>query len=372
MLKHIHINNYKCLVNFDLSLNEINLFLGVNGAGKSTVFEILQKIKLLIAGQGKVTDLFFIENCTRWQTSSIQSFELDIEGNGGTYQYNLAIEHGDRGEKARIKNESLYFDNNPLLEFADGDAQLYRDDYSEGPKYPFDWSQSALASILPRNDNEKLTWFKGWMDHLVVIQMIPTGMIQESSKEEPQPSYCFENFVSWYRHVSQDQGLAFKLLTKLKEVLPGFESFKFEATGEKHRLLRAYFRGDEKNRSVGYDFGELSDGQRMLIALYSLLSFSCADTKFPYTLCLDEPENFLALPEIQPWLISLYDHCMDGDVQALLISHHPELMNYLLASPVGYWFEYQGNRPARAKPIREDKNKGLPVSELVARGWLNA
>lgn len=372
MLKRIYVDNYKCLVNFEIPLSEINLFLGVNGAGKSTVFEVLQKIKLLVSGQEKVTDQFFSENCTRWQTSLLQTFELDVEGNGGVYQYKLTVLNDRRGEKSRIKSESLHFDGKPLLYFEDGDAQIYEDNHSEGPKYPFDWSQSALGSILPRKDNAKLTWFKGWMDHLMVLQIIPTRMIQESAKEESQPSRFFENFVSWYRHVSQDQGAAFKLLAELKEVLPGFDSFKFESTGEKHRLLRAYFSGDGGNGPLGYDFGELSDGQRMLIALYSLLHFSCSETRFPYTLCLDEPENFLALPEIQPWLISLYDHCMEGHVQALLISHHPELMNYLLASPVGYWFEYECNRPARVKPIQAEKGDGLPISELVARGWLNA
>ena len=35
------------------------------------------------------------------------------------------------------------------------------------------------------------------------------------------------------------------------------------------------------------------------------------------TLCLDEPENFLALPEIQPWLVALHDRCSGGEVQAL-------------------------------------------------------
>jgi len=86
----------------------------------------------------------------------------------------------------------------------------------------------------------------------------------------------------------------------------------------------------------------------------------------------DEPENFLALPEIQPWLLQLYDSCSEGKTQALLISHHPELINYLLASPVGYWFEREANTPVRVKQIVAESNGGLPVSELIARGWLNA
>ncbi len=89
MLKRIYIDNYKSLVNFEVSLNEINLFLGVNGAGKSAVFEMLRKVKCLVAGDSKVIELFSFENCTRWQSSLLQAFELDIAGNGGAYQYKL-------------------------------------------------------------------------------------------------------------------------------------------------------------------------------------------------------------------------------------------------------------------------------------------
>jgi AAA15 family ATPase/GTPase len=105
----------------------------------------------------------------------------------------------------------------------------------------------------------------------------------------------------------------------------------------------------------------------MLIALYTLIYY----TRFEdYTLCIDEPENFLALPEIQPWLRTLYDFCSDGELQSLLISHHPELIDYL-ASSVGHWFDHQSNAPVRVKRITDDKDTGLPISELVARGWLH-
>ena len=47
MLKKIYIDNFKCLVNFELAFDSINLFLGPNGAGKSAVFDVLRK-KLFI------------------------------------------------------------------------------------------------------------------------------------------------------------------------------------------------------------------------------------------------------------------------------------------------------------------------------------
>jgi len=148
MLKRIYIDNFRCLVNFELSVDSINLFLGTNGAGKTTVFEVLRKIQAFVSGDGKVDAIFKSVDCTRWQTSPIQSFELEIEGNGGMYKYELAIEHDEKGLRARVQHERLWFDNQPLLKFESGEVQLYRDNHSEGPRYPFDWSQSMLPSLL--------------------------------------------------------------------------------------------------------------------------------------------------------------------------------------------------------------------------------
>ena len=50
----------------------------------------------------------------------------------------------------RIDEEVLLCDERPLFEFRVGEAQLYRDDGSRGPKYPFDWTQSGLAALGSR------------------------------------------------------------------------------------------------------------------------------------------------------------------------------------------------------------------------------
>ncbi|CBN55839.1 MULTISPECIES: AAA family ATPase [Kamptonema] len=373
MLKRIYIDNFRCLVNFELSVDSINLFLGSNGAGKSTVFDVLRKIQAFVSGDSKVDAIFKSVDCTRWQTSLIQSFELEIEGNGGTYKYELAIEHDrDRnGNQTHIKYERLWFDNQPLLKFGLGEMQVFRDGSLslEWKEYPFDLFQSMLALLMPRDDNSKLTWFKERMERFIILQINPSMMVDESSKEENRLSYRMENYVSWYRYLSQNQGKIFELTNTLKEIFEGFAYFKFIDAGEKIRLLKLSFSlENDRNKLVEYKLGELSDGQRMLIALYTLIICTKSED---YTLCLDEPENFLALPEIQPWLIQLYDLCSEQKTQALLISHHPVLIDYLLASPVGYWFERQSNTPVRVKRIGTDNDTGLPISELVARGWLH-
>ncbi|MHC5938321.1 AAA family ATPase [Nostoc sp.] len=368
MLKRIYIDNFRGLVNFEMNFDSINLFLGGNGSGKSTVFEALRRIQLFISGVAKVEVIFPFFDCTRWQTLPIQRFEIEIDGNNGNYKYELAIEHNR--ENSQVKYERLWYDNQPLLKFDMGEVQIFYDNHLVSPtKYPpFNWSESILPLFMANNDITKLTWFKQRMERFIIVQIIPSMIINGSQKEEVQLSPKMENFISWYRYISHDQGKVAELINVLKNVLDGFISFKFDQFGVGYTTLQLRFASVVNPTNIYY-FNELSDGQKVLIALYTLIY--CTQSE-DYTLCIDEPENFLALPEIQPWIIKLYDLCSDRKIQALLISHHPVLINYLLASPIGYWFERRSNAPVRVKPIsnEETENSGLPISELIARGWL--
>ncbi|MDO9129995.1 MAG: AAA family ATPase, partial [Anaerolineales bacterium] len=159
MLKRIYIDNYKCLVNFEVHLNRLNLFLGENGSGKTSVFDALRKIRAFVSGEGKVDHIFAFADRCRWQTVFFQTFELDIQppDNSGEFRYRLVIEHIEDGEKVRVKEEHLSFQGKPLFGFEMGEAQLYRDDHTAGPGYPYDWALSGLAAISPRSDNKRLT-----------------------------------------------------------------------------------------------------------------------------------------------------------------------------------------------------------------------
>ena len=369
MLKRIYIDNFRGLVNFELSINAINLFLGPNSSGKSTIFDVLRTVQAFASGNQKAS-YFRPEDLTRWQNSSVQRFEIDIESSQGLYKYELAIEHNKGTQRRRMHYERLWFNDNPLMKFEpSGEAHLFRDDHSEGPAYTFDWSQSLLASIPPGKDNTLLTWFKERLSRLIVVQIMPPTMQKDSGEEAASLSYRAENFVSWYRYISQDQGKAIMITEVLKDILDGFKNFKFDPVGEHLRLLKLSFASsndDTSGNTIDYHFNELSDGQRMLIALYTLITYCQSGD---YTICIDEPENFLALPEIQPWLTTLYDFCNEDALQAILISHHPELIDYLAAS-AGYWFESQSNAPVRVRKIAADGKDSLKLSELVSRGWL--
>ncbi len=67
--------------------------------------------------------------------------------------------------------------------------------------------------------------------------------------------------------------------------------------------------------------------------------------------------------------MKLFDYCQSNQKQAILISHHPSLINYL-ASNSGYWFERQENQPVRVQKIVEEDEEGLSIAKLIELRWI--
>ncbi|MEO7652003.1 MAG: ATP-binding protein, partial [Bryobacteraceae bacterium] len=88
------------------------------------------------------------------------------------------------------------------------------------------------------------------------------------------------------------------------------------------------------------------------------------------TVILDEPDNFVSLREIQPWLTAVTDAVEGGRGQILVISHHPEFINQW-APQGGVQFVRDGIGPVRIEGFHSDPESSLSPAELVARGWEN-
>ena len=410
MLKRLYVDNFRCLVDVELNFDSINLFLGDNGSGKSTTFEALSKLQSLTTTDSNVRTIFKLSDYTRWQNPNFYSldqnpdqvFELEFLSNGGIYKYELKINFWDQSEQSldvsdidsegvvfaprekwistTIKSERLWFNDELLLDIDGQKVKIVLDNGTINESSRYNFYQSIFPLLRSDDNNKKILWFRNRMKRLVIIKVMPNVIVNESSKESPFLSNNIENYVSWYRYIFDSSSALFnkneekpvnRLTQALQDIFDAFVEFRLELISEKVVVLKLVFANKDGHRQYDeYSLSELSDGEKNLVVLYSL--FYGLESK-DYTLCIDEPDNFLALPEIQPWLIQLYDLCSEGKLQALLISHHPELINYLLASPIGYWFGRESNSPVKVKPItnQESEESGLLMSELIARGWLN-
>jgi len=367
VLKRVYIDNYRCCVNFELVLKNQQLILGLNGSGKSTLLDALRSIRDVCTRDTSPGNAFPKESRTRWQTRQQQTFELDVELND-SYKFVLQLEHVDRPARTRIVREAVFCNRQTLFDFHDGEVHLHSDRYEMEIAYPFDPFRSALATIQSSERNSLLMRFKDWLSDLHCLQLNPYRMLSSTSSEDPRPSNDLANFASWYRHLAQEHpDSSSSLRATLKKVLPGFESLNLPSSGGPQRLLKLKFGTGDRKDSAPYEIGfdELSEGQRILVCLYTILEFLIRDSGCVF---LDEPENFIALPEIQPWLMELQDRLEEKGGQTSLISHHPEMINYL-AADCGIVFERDGSGPVRVKPF-STSNSPLQPSEQIARGWV--
>ncbi len=344
----------------------MNLLLGANGAGKSTILEAIRLIESFVCQGATTTSLFPASSLCRWDTRNVQTFEIDLQDSQGVYNYRFEIEHGvERPGASRIKSEHLAHNKETLYTAEGGKGKL----------------RQRLDVVLAGNragvgivqDDSLISRFARQMRMVWSLQINPIKMLPKSARESFRPNADMSNFMAWYCHLLLDRTNRVYELTEIlkNEVLDGFRSLQFKSVGERSRALWAEFGTKANNDGpeiiTEYRFGELSDGQRALIALYALAICAVDDEN---TLCFDHPETHLALPEIQPWLIRLSDATDEGRCQAIIATHHPELIN-LLAAHSGYWLERQSGGPTRVRRISGDDSSGLPLSELIARGWLH-
>lgn len=375
MLKRIYAHNYKCLVNFEMAFDQpVSLLMGANGSGKSSVFDVLREIHKFVVINSRLDDrndpAFQNSTLTRWLDESVQRFEIDAEGNGGVYHYLVEIKHYPENGQNRVRLEKLLFNNQSLYEFKAPDGTgllataglkctLFSDDPTEsGTPYSTNSSISGLGTITDTNNNKKLTWFKNWLQNLFIIKIVPDLIADDFAREESYPEQNMSNFPAWLNYWNNEnrEGLAL-VEESLKQIIGDFSSFKFTQAGIR-KILEVKLKG-----KYTLNFSELSDGQKALAILYTL-AYCVPEGS---TVCIDEPDNFLALPEIQPWLDVLRDHFNENGIQALLISHHPSLINFL-APNSGYWFSREDNH-SRIERIKHEEGDGLTLAELIEQGW---
>jgi len=365
------VDNFRTLVNFELKLDPTNLFLGNNGSGKSSVFDVLRRLQGFISGETRLAEAFPSSDFTSWSKggSNTQTFELDLETEAALFTYRLVIEFAGDWGKSKVKEEKLKAGDTELFLSRDGEARIFKDDGQLGTVLQFDWTQSGVGLLQERRENKKLAMFKAHIQNVIVVRPTPALMLSESRDEENCLSLHMENFAAWYRYLTLENMSAIQQMNgELPESMPGFENLNSMLAGER-RILKANFQtADGKTHT--YSFAHISDGQKMLVAIYALLLGTKGKNA---CLFIDEPDNCISIREIQPWLRLFVDSCGKGQdwEQVVLISHHPEVIDYSsLGIPV--WFDREPESHTRTGRIKQQQggvgDPALSLSQSIARG----
>lgn len=369
MLKRIYADNYRSLVNFEFQPATCNLLIGDNGSGKSCVFDVIEAIQDIVVGGHGVTDILPTSSLTRWETRDVQRFELQVQSEEDSYDYTLEIEHHRKASTCSVLREQVNYAGKPIYRFESKTVHLYNDKFVEGTSFQGDSRRSFLAIVEERPENQRLNWFLQFLRKIWILRANPLAMNAASRKEAAWLERDGSNFSSWYREMSlQYSEEAESLRNDMREVIEGLQTFRMLSSGGTAKDFVATLAASSAS-SLGkrYDLtlDELSLGQRALLLLYAILHFAAHRA---IVLCLDEPDNFVALREIQPWLVKLSDALQKSNGQLLLISHHPEVIDYLAAGDA-FKFERPGGDLTRVRPFLVNLELGLKASECIARGW---
>jgi AAA15 family ATPase/GTPase len=362
MLTRLYVDNFRSFVNFEFRPQEKQLLLGPNGSGKSSLLEVIRFLKLFVEDD---LNYFTQSTRTRWLDNVFQVIEMEARLGGRKYEYRVEIHFARESKLNSVNLESLKVDGAPVFELAGGEIHFFLDDGREATPVPFEATLSALR--LAQLSNSHVRRFVAWLKtvHCFKIDPYPGKMDERADSEEVFPDYELENIAPWYRHLLQafpEDNVRF--LTALRASLSGFQALRFSSEEDGVRRLWADFTTPEKGK-VSYSFSELSDGQRCLIGLYMILHFAIVKG---HTVFIDEPDNYIALREIQPWLLDAAQEVEDHQGQFILISHHPEMLNQW-ASAYGLNFFREKNGQVQTERFKGDPDGVLESAEVVARGW---
>ena len=363
MITRLYVNNYRCLVAFDMKFDSLEVLCGANGTGKSSVFDALKFVCDLAAGRcflgGQSGDISNrtvnkLEFCN-WLNSTIQEFELELQTDSHVFRYIIHIEQSPvYGYGPGIIKEIAYCDSKELYN-RDVDG-IHFDNNRYG--FPLDWRQAALASIQPVPERKEIEVLQKALSNLLVVRPNVHSMEFESKAESKFLNYDLNNIISWYRHLAQDQEFTDILRKSLQEVWPDLKFLRLADAGMSSKVLELHFEG-----SI-LPFSCLSDGEKMLVSLYMI--HTALVKNISASVFIDEPDNFVSLQELQPWLLSMSE-ITDNSHQVILISHNSEIVDNNPSEGIFFWRDNHMS-PTRAEPLAVPE--GMSAGEALARGWV--
>ncbi len=367
MITRLYANNFRCLVAFEAAFDSFGVLCGPNGAGKSSVFDALRLLRNLGTGDGLLggtgeQDVPRLE-FTKWLDSRVQEFELSLSVGEHTFDYILHIEQKNDLEKPRVRYESAMCDKKSLFDRDLDGVRFLKADGGQA-RFPLDWRQAALAAIQPRGVNlNKLALLQEEIAKLLILRPNPRSMERESKAKAKHPDLSMVNLTSWFRSLNQSQEWGIALREALRVVWPDFHFFKLVDVGLNAEALQLQFENKD-GKPVLLFFEQLSDGERALIGLYMVRS--ALETGAVRTVLIDEPDNFVGLPELQPWVLSIRE-LLDDEHQLVMISHHPEILSNSGEANGRYLWRDNHTSPTRIGPLKVPE--GMTAGEAIARGW---
>lgn len=339
-LETIKIKNYKVFRHIELTnLPDLAVFVGANGVGKSTLFDIFgflrdslkDNIRYALQHRGG-----FKEVISRDQTGYIEielQFRINIAGRDRLVTYKLEI--GEENGRPYINREILRYKRGQFgspyhfIDFAKGQG------YAINNEEDFDKKDEELEREEQKLGSPDIMAIKGlgqferFKAANAFRSFIENWHVSDFHISEARPS----REARYAEHLSptgdnlplvaqfifeNHRDLFSKVLNKMKERVPGVKDVTAEATVDGRIVLR-FKDGSFKDPFIA---NYVSDGTIKMFAYLILLH----DPNPHPLLCIEEPENQL-YPSLLSELLEEFRLYAKKGGQVFVSSHSPDLLN---------------------------------------------
>lgn len=321
MITRLFVNNFRCLDNFEIKFppHEPAVILGKNGVGKSSLCDLLKMFQIIGFGENNVASLL-AENDSANKAKPV-SVEIDMEFSEKKLSYRLSLEHLERPDAWRVREESLSCDGVPAYTRDLAAVHVFRprDRTSE---FGINWFSVALPIIQENDSSDAIATMKDALSSIVVLKPNPSLMVAESPKPDYHLNSDTSNFAAWLAGFMAESPHAYANMDAyLKQVFPDFDHFSYERIGPSSQRLWVTFKSE--NNSVAVPFSALSDGEKCQFLAAAVIAKT--EVECPVICFWDEPDNYITTNEIA-YLLPALCHAFSACGQFLATSHSREAL----------------------------------------------
>jgi predicted ATPase len=365
VIRRFYVHNFRCLENFELPVAGLSsvLLIGNNGSGKTTVGRALEILQKIARGTNRVGDLVKPKDLSRGRMDVPMRFEIEIELAGGIYEYAIAFEFPEGFKELRIREEKLAVNRKPV--YTRNEALVHLAKAVQGQEkeanFRIDWHMVALPIVQEQSPTDPLFIFKRWLARMLILRPIPSLIAGGSNLETLEPNTQVTDFGAWFSGLLAYAPAAYSKIDEyLKQVMPDLKDIRNPVIGTDSRSLVVQFSGDQG--SVSLPFEDLSDGEKCFLICAMVLA---ANVHNGPLLCFwDEPDNYLALPEVGQFVVALRKAFQSGG-QFIATSHNPEAIRRFSDENTLVLYRKNHLEPTMVRPLSELQVGGDLVGALI-------
>jgi len=364
VIRRFYVHNFRCLENFELAIADQSsvLLIGKNGSGKTTVSVALGILQRIARGTNQVDELVKGKDLSHNRSDVPIRLEIEVELGATTYGYSVAFEFPKGFRQLRVQEEKLTVNGTPIFTRKLATVHLLKTGSDKEATFNIDWHLVALPIIQLKSADDPVSVLKQWLARMMILRPIPGLIRGESDHETLEPNSQVTNLGAWFSGIVAHAPSAYSIIDQhLKQLIHDFAQIRNPAVGTDVRSLMVAFTNEKSALVV--EFEDLSDGEKCF--MIGALVLAASEAYDGPVLCFwDEPDNYLALSEVQHFVMALR-RAFGSRGQFIATSHNPEVIRSFSNENTLLLYRNSHLEPTIVRPLDELKINGDLVGALT-------